>query len=191
MTVMRMAASPLDGIRTPDGRYLVVRGRLWRASNPALPVEERERLVHALMRARRAVATARRAGDSMAVRAARARVDRTKRALGERGPVWWDDGAPDDNRRLVVNTAYAEWYAEAERVCAGMLDLLASRRPETSICPSDVARAIDPEAWRRRLDDVRAVARHLARRGVIVMQQRRLPLDPDAPLRGPIRLRLS
>jgi hypothetical protein len=191
MTAMRMAAPALDGIRTPDGRYLVVRGRLWRASNPALPAEERERLVKALMGARRAIATARRAGDPMAVRAARARVDRTKHALGERGPVWWSDGAPDDNRRLVVNTAYAEWYAEAERVSAGILDLLASRRPDASICPSDVARAIDPEAWRRRLDDVRAVARHLARRGVILLQQRGRPLDPAAPVRGPIRLRLA
>ena len=32
-------------------------------------------------------------------------------ALGERGPVWWDDGAPDYNRRLVRNTPYLEWFA--------------------------------------------------------------------------------
>jgi hypothetical protein len=31
--------------------------------------------------------------------------------LGERGPVWWTDGAPDFNRKLVVNTPYADWYA--------------------------------------------------------------------------------
>jgi hypothetical protein len=33
-------------------------------------------------------------------------------ALGERGPVWWADGTPDLNRKLVKNTAYAAWYAE-------------------------------------------------------------------------------
>jgi hypothetical protein len=38
---------------TPDGRYLVVRGRLWRRSNPGLPEGERARLVSELMAARR------------------------------------------------------------------------------------------------------------------------------------------
>jgi hypothetical protein len=40
----------------------------------------------------------------------RARVDAAKRALGERGPVWWDDGAPDWNRHLAKNTPYAKWW---------------------------------------------------------------------------------
>jgi hypothetical protein len=88
---------------TPDGRYFVVRGRLWRMSNPALSEEARERLVRDLMAARRAV----RAKEPDA----RARVDAAKRALGERGPVWWDDGARDWNRHLVKNTPYADWYA--------------------------------------------------------------------------------
>jgi hypothetical protein len=33
-----------------------------------------------------------------------------KVALGERGPVWWDDGGPDLNRRMVINTPYREWF---------------------------------------------------------------------------------
>jgi len=37
-------------------------------------------------------------------------VDAAKRELGERGPVWWSDGAPDLNRRLARNTCYAEWF---------------------------------------------------------------------------------
>lgn len=41
----------------------------------------------------------------------RARVDAARRVLGERGPVWWDDGARDWNRHLVKNTPYAEWWA--------------------------------------------------------------------------------
>lgn len=96
---------------TPDGRYFVVRGRLWRSSNPALPAQLRQELVDRLMRARRQVGVARRAGDAEAERAARAEVDAAKRALGERGPVWWSDGAPDYNRRMVKNTPYADWYA--------------------------------------------------------------------------------
>jgi hypothetical protein len=93
---------------TPDGRYFVVRGRLWRLSDPRLGAGERERLVSELMSARRAV---RDAGTAAERGAARARVDAAKRRLGERGPVWWDDGAPDYNRHLAKNSPYAEWFA--------------------------------------------------------------------------------
>lgn len=96
---------------TPDGRYFVVRGRLWRCANPALSPSDRERLVKELMTARRAVGAAKRAGDGDALAAARAAVDAAKVALGERGPVWWSDGAPDYNRRLASNTPYAVWSA--------------------------------------------------------------------------------
>jgi len=94
---------------TPDGRYFVVRGRLWRLSNPGLEPEERERLVHELMAARRAIRSVR--DDPEALAGVRARVDAAKRALGERGPVWWSDGAPDYNRQLVRDTPYAEWFS--------------------------------------------------------------------------------
>jgi hypothetical protein len=54
-----------------------------------------------------------RAGDKGLLAEARAQVDRAKVALGERGPVWWDDGSPDLNRRMAKNTDYAEWlYAQ-------------------------------------------------------------------------------
>ena len=96
---------------TPDGRYFVVRGRLWRCSDPSLPPERREALVAELMDARRRVGAALKTDDADAERAARADVDRAKVALGERGPVWWTDGAPDWNRRMARNTPYAEWWA--------------------------------------------------------------------------------
>jgi hypothetical protein len=96
---------------TPDGRYFVVRGRLWRCSDPSLPAGEQDRLVKELMSARRAVGVALRAADAAALAAARARVDAAKVALGERGPVWWEDGAPDYNRRMARRSPYAEWYA--------------------------------------------------------------------------------
>ena len=100
--------------RTPDGRYIVVDGVLWRATNPGLDEAERARLVAELMSARRAVSAAKRAGDTDAERAARARVHSAKVALGERGPVWWTDGAPDLNRWRVDGTGYAEWWAEMQ-----------------------------------------------------------------------------
>jgi len=97
---------------TPDGRYFVIRGRLWRMSNPALEPGQRERLISELMTARRDVRAALAAKDGIALRRARSAVDRSKRALGERGPVWWDDGAPDFNRHMAVNTPYALWFEE-------------------------------------------------------------------------------
>lgn len=95
---------------TPDRRYIVVDGRLWRSSNPRLPADVRQGLVDALMDARRAVKAALNAGDSKALTSARSRVQAAKEALGERGEVWWDDGAPDLNQRPVENTPYAEWW---------------------------------------------------------------------------------
>jgi hypothetical protein len=108
----------MSGIRTredcwtPDRRYMVIRGRLWRLSNPFLDPAEHARLVRELMSARRAVLEAKDSRDRMA---ARQRVDTAKRALGERGDVWWDDGSPDFNRRLVNNTPYAAWFASRLR----------------------------------------------------------------------------
>jgi hypothetical protein len=99
---------------TPDGRYFVVRGRLWRKSNPALSPTLRDELVKELMSARRDVRKFK--GDRQRLSEARGRVDAAKVALGERGPVWWDDGAPDFNRHLVVNTPYADWYSSLPRV---------------------------------------------------------------------------
>jgi hypothetical protein len=96
---------------TPDGRYFVVRGRLWRMSNPHLPEAVRNELVKTLMTARRDIAPARRLHDGDAEREARARVDAAKISLGERGPVWWNDGAPDHNRKMAANSHYAEWYS--------------------------------------------------------------------------------
>jgi hypothetical protein len=76
--------------RTPDGRWIVVDGRRWRAADPALPEEVRARLLHHLGVARSAVRSARSAGDDAALAVARARVGTAKRGLGERGPAWWD-----------------------------------------------------------------------------------------------------
>lgn len=92
---------------TPDGRYLVVRGRLWRTTNPTLDPPQRQALVDNLMNARRAVQTALRADDPSALQKARAQVQAAKVGLGERGPVWWTDGEPDYNRYLIKNTPYA------------------------------------------------------------------------------------
>ena len=96
---------------TPDGRYFVVRGRLWRCSDPRLPAERRTQLIGELMNAQRDKGRAIRADDAEAREVARQRVDEAKQELGERGAVWWTDGAPDWNRHMARNTPYADWFA--------------------------------------------------------------------------------
>ena len=104
-----------DYPETPDGRYFVSKGRLWRRTDPRLDDTTRRAAVKRLMQARRAVGQA----DTEAeTRAARDRVDAAKRDLGERGPVWWDDDAPDETRKAPWNSSYAGWWdslSQAER----------------------------------------------------------------------------
>jgi hypothetical protein len=175
-------------MRTPDGRYLIVRGRLWRTTNPSLTEAKRGEETAALMGARRAVASALRSGDEAAERSARRDVHRAKVALGERGPVWWDDGSPDYNRRLVKNTPYAKWFeetSELERVIVAMLE---ERDTKSSVCPSEVARRVWPKGWREHMDDVRQAARRLAAEGRVVITQKSKVLDPQSEFRGPVRI---
>jgi hypothetical protein len=93
---------------TPNSRYFVVKGQLWRCTNPSLTTDARQRLVDELMTARREVKAAKASGDDGQLKLARARVQTAKVALGERGPVWWDDGSPDFNRCQVASTPYAD-----------------------------------------------------------------------------------
>lgn len=89
---------------TPDGRYLVARGVLKRCTNPGLSDQVRRKAVKLMMQARMS-------GDKEAVLAA-------KTELGEAGPVWWTDGAPDYSGTAPGDTPYESWWDsldEAER----------------------------------------------------------------------------
>jgi hypothetical protein len=105
---------------TPDGRYFVVRGRLWRMADPDLDPDHKLKLVRDLMGARRAVKEPKSSGDLAAEAAAHKAVDVAKRALGERGPVWWRDGAPDLNRHLAKNSPYSSWHTALSRGRGGL-----------------------------------------------------------------------
>jgi|OpeIllAssembly_1097287.scaffolds.fasta_scaffold586834_2 hypothetical protein len=100
---------------TPDGRYFVAHGKLWRRANPALPEHERARLVSELIRARCTVGHARRSGDAQAESAALREVERIRVALGQRGAPWWADGGADLHRRPAQETLYREWFSTLKR----------------------------------------------------------------------------
>ncbi len=82
---------------TDDGHFVVIDGRRWRATDPAIPDDVAAQLRRSLMSARRAVGAALRAHDADAERAARARVNDAKTALGERGTPWWEQ-TPEQRR---------------------------------------------------------------------------------------------
>lgn len=81
---------------TPDGHHVVINGRKWRATDPEIPDDVRDRLQKHLMAARRAVAAA---GDDPARARARERVQLAKVALGERGEPWWEQTSAQRRER--------------------------------------------------------------------------------------------
>lgn len=89
----------------------------------------------------------------------------------------------------------------ARTIEAKILDLLAQRGPGKTICPSEVARALDRGArpgsepdeesapgWRALMDPVREAAGRLVASGEVVATQKGEVIDL-ATVKGPIRLR--
>lgn len=149
--------------RTPDGRHIVVEGRRWRASDPAIPEALRAELVAELMAARRLVRS-----DPAT---ARPRVQDAKLALGERGEPWWEP-TPEGLRT---------------RLAATIRTLLRHRAGRT-ICPSDAARVVGGDRWRALMDEAREVAYALAGAGELQVLQKGEPVPDPRAARGPVRL---
>jgi hypothetical protein len=76
-----------------------------------------------------------------------------------------------------------------EPIEAAIFELLAAVAPGKSISPEEVAKAVDPEGWRRQLSRVRGVAVGLARAGRLVITRHGKPADPD-DFKGVWRMRL-
>jgi hypothetical protein len=67
-------------------------------------------------------------------------------------------------------------------------ELLERRRPDASICPSEAARAVDPDGWRELMPAARAAAGRLAEAGAVEVTQGGEAIDVGSA-RGPIRIR--
>jgi hypothetical protein len=72
---------------------------------------------------------------------------------------------------------------------SAIFDALGRIAPGKSVSPEDVARAVDPDGWRRQLSRVRGTAVGLARAGRLVILRHGKPADPD-DFRGVWRMRL-
>lgn len=87
---------------TTDGRYLVSKGILKRCTNPDLDDSVRRKMLKALMQAR--------------MNKDRTAALKAKQALGEAGPLWWDDGSPDYSGCAPDATPYAQWWNELSSI---------------------------------------------------------------------------
>jgi hypothetical protein len=81
--------------------------------------------------------------------------------------------------------------ATATRLRAAILALARHRGPGSSICPSDASRAVGGQGWRELSVKSRSIAVDLARAGQVEITQRGEAVDPDRPLSGPIRIRMT
>jgi hypothetical protein len=76
-----------------------------------------------------------------------------------------------------------------DKIEAVILELLAKLPTGKSISPEEVARAVDPEGWRRQISKVRGTAVGLARRDRLIITRHGKPADPD-DFKGVWRMRL-
>jgi hypothetical protein len=76
-----------------------------------------------------------------------------------------------------------------EKIEEAIFDLLGKAGPGKSISPEEVARAVDPDGWRRQLSHVRGTAVALARAGRLTILRHNKPADPD-DFKGVWRMRL-
>lgn len=156
--------------RTSDGRYIVVNGRRWRATDPNIPEPLRKEIVNELMDARRTVKTAK--SDPEALARVRGRVSNAKIALGERGEEWWGEATIE---------------GRAQRATAAILALLHKRGPSSSICPSEVARVIASPEWEPAMEAVRRAGQELLAHDLIRVTQAGLAVSDLTRTSGPVR----
>ena len=69
-----------------------------------------------------------------------------------------------------------------------ILALLDQRAAGATICPSEAARAVDPEGWRELMPAARAAAGRLVTSGDVEVTQRGEVIDVGTA-RGPVRIR--
>ncbi|TDV56260.1 DUF3253 domain-containing protein [Actinophytocola oryzae] len=75
-----------------------------------------------------------------------------------------------------------------DRLEVVILALARHRGPDSSICPSDAARAVGGAGWRDLMPDAREAARALARQHRVRVTSRGDVLSPDGEWTGPVRI---
>jgi hypothetical protein len=71
-----------------------------------------------------------------------------------------------------------------------ILSIAAQRGPEKSTCPSEIARMLFPDDWRKHMKDVLDVAIGLHIQGKVLITQKGIPIDVNH-IKGPIRIKIN
>lgn len=77
-----------------------------------------------------------------------------------------------------------------KQIADTILAVAKSRGAEKTICPSEIARMMFPEDWRKHMGTIVNVAIDLQRQRKVMITQNGLPVDVDH-IRGPIRIKIS
>lgn len=69
-----------------------------------------------------------------------------------------------------------------------ILTMAAERAPDKTVCPSEIARVMFPDDWRKHMDEVRTSAVELQKDGKVLITQKGAPVDVDQ-IKGPVRIK--
>lgn len=69
-----------------------------------------------------------------------------------------------------------------------ILSMSAQRAPDKTVCPSEIARAMFPQDWRKHMKEVRAAAVELQQAGKVEITQKGEPVDVNN-IKGPVRIK--
>lgn len=94
-----------------------------------------------------------------------------------------------DQVRYCSDACRRQGISDTDRMLErAILELLANRSAEKTICPSEAAKRVGGEQWRALNEPVRRAARRLVAEGKILICQQGKPVDPSRA-RGAIRLK--
>ena len=74
-------------------------------------------------------------------------------------------------------------------ISSTILNVAAQRGLEKSTCPSEIARMLFPNDWRKHMKDIVDVAIDLNNQGKVVITQKGIPIDVNH-IKGPIRIKI-
>ncbi|TLV03980.1 DUF3253 domain-containing protein [Dyadobacter luticola] len=76
-----------------------------------------------------------------------------------------------------------------QKIASTILSTASDRGADKSTCPSEIARMLFPDDWRKHMEEVREVAIDLHNKGNVVITQKGIPVDVNA-IKGPVRIKI-
>lgn len=78
---------------------------------------------------------------------------------------------------------------ERSTISQAIIAMATERGTDKTICPSEVARFMFPDNWRKYMDEVREAAVDLQRQGKVAITQKGEPVDVN-DIKGPVRIKI-